>query len=328
MKKVIRRFNQFFLLTILLITSTSFLFGQGWERTFGGNVEDQALEVLQTIDGGYALVGFSESQGRFGSNVTLVKTNELGEKEWSQSYGLEGDDKGYDFVQEASGDYVIVGQTTSETDNSNDILLIKVDSKGKLLWQKAYGGSENDQGRSLAIAQDGGYYITGRREYDGNSDLYLLKVDINGEVVWERRFGGDKTEEGYSVIETSIGEVVVVGITRSFVNSSTNSPDIYFIKTKATGETIIEAKYGNLELDQAKSVVETLDGGFALTGTVTNRGDLLLMRLDREGKELWSKTYGDPSFREVGNSIALTPDGGFIIVGSNAITDRLTQIFF
>ena len=327
MKKVIRRFNQFFLLTILLITSTSFLFGQGWERTFGGNVEDQALEVLQTIDGGYALVGFSESQGRFGSNVTLVKTNELGEKEWSQSYGLEGDDKGYDFVQEASGDYVIVGQTTSETDNSNDILLIKVDSKGKLLWQKAYGGSENDQGRSLAIAQDGGYYITGRREYDGNSDLYLLKVDINGEVVWERRFGGDKTEEGYSVIETSIGEVVVVGITRSFVNSSTNSPDIYFIKTKATGETIIEAKYGNLELDQAKSVVETLDGGFALTGTVTNRGDLLLMRLDREGKELWSKTYGDPSFREVGNSIALTPDGGFIIVGSNAITDRLTQIF-
>ena len=109
MKIVIRRLYQFFLLAILLITSTNFLFGQGWEQTFGDNAEDQALEVLQTIDGGYAVVGFSESQGRFGTNVTLIKTNELGEQEWSQSYGLEGDDKGFDFVQESNGDYIIVG---------------------------------------------------------------------------------------------------------------------------------------------------------------------------------------------------------------------------
>ena len=329
MKRVIHRFKQLFLLTFLVVLySTSFLFAQGWERTFGGNTEDDAFEIIQTIDGGYAIVGFSESQGRFGTNVTLIKIDEAGNKEWSQSYGMEGDDKGFGIVQELDGTYLIVGLTNAEGNGNNDILLIKADSKGQLIWQRTYGGEGDDQGESITLAKSGDYYITGTRAFDGNKDLYLLKVDQDGEIIWDKRYGGDKTDEGFSVIETSKGEVVVAGVTRSFSNPNADSDsDIYFIKTNGAGETILEAKYGNLQIDIAYDIIETPDGGFALTGIVGRDGDIILLRLDQDGKELWSKTYGEPLFVQQGNSIALTADGGFAITGIYELTDRTQQIF-
>lgn len=329
MKRATYRFTNLFLLSLLVVIfSTTFLFAQGWERTFGSNVEDNAFGVIQTVEGGYAIVGFSESSSRFGTNVTLFKVDENGQEEWSQSYGMEGDDKGYDIVQEADGTYLIVGQTNSVGHGGTDILLIKIDAKGNLLWQKTYGGAGNDQGWSIDLAKSGAYYITGRRQYDDNTDLYLLKVDTDGELLWDKHFGGDETDEGFAVIETSKEEVVVVGVTKSFANINAESPsDIYFIKTNSSGETILEAKYGNLQRDVANDVVETPDGGFALTGIVGKDGNTLLMRLDVEGTELWSKTYGDPIFRESGNALVLTKDGGFVIAGTNELTDRTSQLF-
>ena len=324
MIRTIHRFIQVLFLSILSIT---FISAQGWERTFGGNGEDEAFGVIATVDGGYAVVGFSESQGRTGTNVTLVKTNETGDTEWVQSYGEEGDDKGFALLQEADGTYLLVGQTNGSGNGNNDILLLKLDSNGELIWRKTFGGAGNDQGWAVAPSQAGGCYITGRKEFDGNADMYLLKIDGEGELVWERNFGGDKTDEGFAVIETTQGEVVVVGATKSFINANSNSSDIYFVKVSAEGETIIEAKYGNLERDRANSIVETPDGGYALTGISTDKGDVFLLQLDRNGQELWSKTYGDPIFREEGNDIKLTADGGFIIAGTNELTDRNSQIY-
>lgn len=328
MKRVIHRFKQLFLLTFLVVLySTSFLFAQGWERTFGGNTEDQAFGITQTVDGGFAIVGFSESQGRFGTNVTLIKIDDAGNEEWSQSLGMEGDDIGYDVVQEKDGTYLIVGQTNGSGNGNKDILLIKADASGKMIWQQTYGGEGDDQGWSMVIAKSGDYYITGSRVYDGNADLYLLKVNQDGEILWDKRFGGEKTDEGFSVIETSKEEVVVVGVTRSFANpNAESSSDIYFIKTDKTGETILESKYGNLQRDVAKSVVETADGGFALTGIVGKDGDIILMRLDEQGNELWSRTYGGSISAETGEELVLTNDGGFVIAGTNELTERTIQI--
>ena len=324
MKSTIHRLLQIVFLSLLSITLIS---AQGWERTFGGNGEDEAFDVVATVDGGYATVGFSETPGRVGTNVTLVKTNEQGETEWMYSYGEIGDDLGFGLIQDSNGDYLIVGQTDGFGNGNNDILLLKVDSKGTLLWQKAYGGPGNDQGWSITPNREGGYYLVGRKEFDGNADLYLFKIDQSGELIWDRNFGGDKTDEGFSVIETSTGDVVAVGVTKSFINQNTNSSDSYFIKVDANGETIIEAKFGNLERDRANSVVETLDGGFAITGIATDKGDAFLLQLDSNGNEIWSKTYGDPIFREEGSDIQLAPDGGFIIAGSNELTDRNSQIY-
>ena len=108
MKNTIHRFLQILFLSLLF---TQLISAQGWERTFGGNGEDEAFDVIATVDGGYAIVGFSETQGSVSKNVTLIKTNEEGETEWMNSFGDAGADLGFGLIQEPDGSYLVVGQT-------------------------------------------------------------------------------------------------------------------------------------------------------------------------------------------------------------------------
>ena len=332
MKRILHLFIPFFLL-LLFIISGNLLIAQGWERTYGGNVEDNAFSVIQTLEGGYALLGFSESTTSFGTNVILIKTDEAGHQQWIQSFGGVGDDKGYEVMQDEEGNYIIIGQTSSIGNGEEDVLLIKTDSKGRELWRKAFGGVFSDRGFSLTLSKDGGYILTGRTDLinDGKANVYLIKTDEDGNLLWEKTFGGEDVDVGESVIETSTGEIVVVGQTKSFATPNPNSPnapsaDVYFIKTNSSGEVLIEKSFGNIEQDIAYDIVETLEGNFALTGVTTNKGDAYLLMLDGEGNELWSKSYGG-IFTEIGYSIDLTEDGGFVIVGFKEITDIDAQVY-
>ncbi len=334
MKKLLR---QLVLLSSLccLVISTGTLFAQGWERTFGGNAEDNANAVVQTLDGGYALLGFSESAGSVGTNVILIKTDEHGRQQWFQSYGGIGDDKGNEVVQANDGTYAIIGQTSSMGNGEEDVLLIKTNDKGKELWRKSFGGPFNDRGLSITLANDGGYILIGRTEVINNekANVYLIKTDKDGNLLWEKTFGGDNLDIGESVIETKEGDIIIVGHTQSFATIDPNNPvississDIYFIKTNALGEVLVEETFGNIEQDIAYDVIETPEGNFALTGVTTDNSDAYLLLVDKNGKELWSKSYGG-TFEEIGYSIDLTNDGGFIIAGFKTITPTNSEIY-
>ncbi|MFK7979219.1 MAG: T9SS type A sorting domain-containing protein [Saprospiraceae bacterium] len=332
MKRLIRLFIPFILLTVFTFFSNTSS-AQGWERTFGGNANDQAFSVIPTLDGGYALLGFSESNSVLGTNVILVKTDENGVEQWSQSFGGTRDDKGYELVQDVEGNYIIVGQTSSIGNGEDDVLLLKVNSKGEEIWQKAFGGPYNDRGFSLTEAKDGGYILTGRTELieDESADVYLVRTDTDGNLLWEQNFGGADIEVGESVIEASDGSIVIVGENQSDAIPNPNSPnnissDVYFIKTNAFGEILIEKTFGNVEEDKAFDVVETAEGNFALTGMTSAKRDLYLLMLDRNGAELWSKSYGG-IFDEVGRSIVTTADGGFAIGGVKEITPTTSQMY-
>jgi hypothetical protein len=327
--------NNFILFISLSILTLINLQGnaQGWENTFGGSVEDNAYSAIQTLDGGYALLGFSESTSSVGTNVIFIKTDANGQEQWRESFGGIGDDKGYEVVQNSDGTYIIVGQTSSMGNGEDDVLLIKVGTEGKELWRKAYGGAFNDRGFSITIAKDGGYILTGRTELINNesANVLLIRTDSSGNIIWEKNFGGDNIDVGESVIETSEGDIIVVGQTKSFATPNPASPnapsaDVYFIKTNAAGETLVEETYGNLEQDIAFDVLETAQGNFALTGVTTNNSDVYLLMLDKEGKELWSKSYGG-IFDEIGYSITQAADGGFAIAGFKTVTPTSSQVY-
>ncbi len=242
------------------------------------------------------------------------------------------DDKGFELVQDAEGNYVIIGQTNS-FNNIEDVLLLKVDSKGSEIWQKTYGGPLNDRGFGVTIAKNGDYLLVGRTELaeTESTNVYLLRTDADGNLLWEQNFGGDALDIGESVIETSDGNIVIVGSNRSSAIPNPTSPsgtssDVYFIKTDASGNILIEKTYGNVEEDGAYDVVETAEGNFVLTGITSNKRDLYLLSLDKTGAEIWSKSYGG-DFDEIGNAIAITPDGGFIVAGVKEITTTTSQMY-
>jgi hypothetical protein len=197
--------------------------------------------------------------------------------------------------------------------------LIKTNDFGDTLWTKRFDNSIKDKGRSVKQTNDGGYIIAGyacdSMYYD--CDVYLIKINDLGETIWTKTMGGSNREQAYCIEQTSDSGFIIIGSTISFGNGA---KDIYLIKTNNNGDTLFTKTFGGFNTDIGYSVKQTSDGGYIIVGeTISfnsgeNYYDVYLIKTDEIGDTLWTKRYGGEQW-EVGKSIDLTNDGGFIITG-------------
>jgi len=238
----------------------------GYTDSFGGGVRsDYAYSVVQTTDGGYAIAGFTFSFGAGSRDFWLVKTDPTGNMQWNQTYGGTNYDYAYSVVQTTDGGYAIAGFTFSFGAGEDDFWLLKTDALGNEQWNKTYGGVRSDEARSVVQTDDGGYAIAGLT-YSfgaGHYDFWLIKTDSAGNMQWNQTYGGTSSEGAYSLVHTSDGGYALAGYTRSF---GAGGSDFWLVKTDPTGKMQWNQTYGGADSDFAYSVVQTDDGGYALTG--------------------------------------------------------------
>jgi hypothetical protein len=199
-----------------------------------------------------------------------------------------------------------------------DVWLIKTDANGDTNWTKTFGGSNYDNGKSVQQTKDGGYIITGTTMSfgAGNHDVWLIKTNANGESLWEKTYGGISGDDAFSVKQTSDSGYIIVGDTRSF---GSGGEDAWLIKTDESGDTIWTKTFGGSSSNErGKSVQQTSDGGYIITGSTYNfgggYGDVLLIKANANGDTVWTKTIGG-EYSDGGNSVQQTNDGGYIITG-------------
>jgi hypothetical protein len=248
-----------------------------WDRTFGGSDRDKGSSVQQTSDGGFILVGYTESFGAGWADVWLIKTDADGNKLWDRTFGGSGLDSGSSVQQTSDGGFILVGYTTSFGAGGFDVWLIKTDADGNKLWEKTFGGSGRDWGSSVQQTSDGGFILVGYTTSFGAGDVWLIKTDANGNKQWDRTFGGSDWDEGWSVQQTSDGGFIIVGWTWSF-----GAGDVWLIKTDANGNKQWDRTFGGSDWDWGFSVQQTSDGGFIIVGATRSFGagdyDVLLIK--------------------------------------------------
>ena len=199
-----------------------------WQKIFDLGVYEIGCDIEQTLDGGYIIIGFSFYE--IHSCAWLIKIDENGNEEWNKTWGWWAEGRAVE--ETLDGGYIIVG-TTSPSHWEEDIWLIKTNSSGIMEWDRTFGGENNDTGHSVEQTSDGGYIISGYKNYRygyNTSDLWLIKVDENGNEEWNKTFGGNKNEYDWfscSAKPTTDGGYIVVGTTESF---GAGSGDAWLIK--------------------------------------------------------------------------------------------------
>ena len=128
------------------------------------------------------------------------------------------EDSGHKVIETPDNHYIILGETDSQGSGGSDVWIFEIDSAGKVIWEKTYGGKEDDKGFSLIRTYDGGYLIgaTTKSYGSGSLDAWLIKIDSDGNYQWSTTIGGPKEDALNSVIETNPNEYIMVGMTNSY----------------------------------------------------------------------------------------------------------------
>lgn len=324
-----------------------------WEKNYGGTALDGGLSGQQTVDGGYVVVGNSQSNdGDVGGNngitdIWVLKLDVEGDLEWEENYGGTGDDIGFSIQQTTDNGYIVLGISTSidgdvgGNNGSTDVWVVKLDMDGNLEWEENYGGTDIEQPYSIQQTTDGGYIVLAISESsdgdvggnNGEFDIWCFKLNMAGDLEWEKNYGGSGFEAGGSIRQTTGGGYIVscgTGSDDGDVGDNNGSFDVWILKLNTEGNLEWEKNYGGSGFDFSGDIRETEDGGYVVVGnSKSNDGDvggnngsddIWLVKLDVDGNLEWEKNYGG-TLKEFSNLIQQTEDDGYIVVGYSNSND-------
>ncbi len=235
-------------------------------------------------------------------------------------------DIGSGILLDSDGNILIAGTTRSYGNGGDDIILVKMDSYGNIIFQKTYQKEHHEKAYGIEECPDGNYMIVGEA-WDGGfgrEDLYLLKVSKQGEKIWEKYYGGYHTDQGFSVKSIKDG-YIALGYTSS--QPETTMGNFYLVRTDLDGNMLWENNYGTEYLDFGFEILPLESGDFWLLGTAggffnmaradyTNpEADLLLIKVDKHGEEI-TRNYFGGFLHDWGKDLVETEDGTMYLLGS------------
>lgn len=289
---------------------------------FGSTALEYASQIIQTADAGYAIIGTAGYMSSAAS-IFLVKTTPSGNIAWSKNYGGTGFENGTCIIQESTGGFLIGGRSKDYSNGLFDFYLIKTDINGDTIWSKNYGGGDNDEITSMRQTLDGGFILSGNSNSfsNGLKDFYLIKINAAGDTTWTKHYGDSLNQSSNSVRQTTDGGYIMVGA--SYDNLHIN---MYVVKTNSDGDTLWTKKYEEAGRNsEGNDIIQTADGGFALTGRMDASGPnagngLFIVKMNSIGALQWKREYrmetNNSSGSSEGYSIVETADGGFAVTGN------------
>ncbi|RDC64876.1 T9SS type A sorting domain-containing protein [Adhaeribacter pallidiroseus] len=261
-----------------------------WDKRYGGSLNDELSGLVETANGGFLLAGSSlsgkggeKSQvSRGGQDFWLVQTDRNGNKLWDQTYGGSGEDEAY-ALSRAGNMYWVAGQSNSPQSGEQtqasfggtDFWLLQVSSTGAKMWDKRYGGNQDEELRAGIVTQDGGYLLAGRsysgrsgtktQASQGVSDYWIVKVDPQGTYQWDQAFGGSDVEELRAVTQATDGNYVLAGRSYSGVSGDRTQPsqggsDYWLVKVNAPQtSSLVATRVSNLVPEEVAVKTEALN---------------------------------------------------------------------
>jgi len=283
-----------------------------WLKTYSGPSDIRGVKIVETFAKDYVIVGWTNGFGAGADDIYVLKTNPNGDSLWTKTYGGTSYEYGLSIKELPDSSYIIVGQTTTYGAGSNDVLLIRINQIGNVLWTKTIGNTGQDYGNDVIHTSDNHLVVTGYTTVTSQlEDVYLIKLNLQGDTLWTKSYGTVETDIGYSLIETIDSSYLIVGYSGTYPDY-----DILLLKVDQNGNLINSLKYGSTNRDEGHSVILCKDSSFAITGYTksfgSGNGDVCLLKIKSNLSIDWAYNYGGANL-DMGNSVYQTFDNGFII---------------
>jgi gliding motility-associated-like protein len=299
-----------------------------WERSFGGTGYESARDIAQTSDGGYIVLGETNSTdggvvaGYGGTkDIWLLKITSTGALQWQKRYGGTGLDIGNHIEITSDGGYLIAASSSSNdgdirgnhgTGGYTDGVLMKITAAGTVQWSKCFGGSKNEELFDFEIINGITYLAGFTNSIDGdippdqkNYDVWLLAVDANGNKVYSRIYGGSQNDVAYCMTKGADGSLTLAGYTTSTdgdVTGARGGQDYWIINVSTRGQLNWQKDLGGTDAEYAKTIINDADGGYiiggitySINGDVSNplgKGDYWTVKLSADGNVVWKQNWG------------------------------------
>lgn len=327
-----------------------------WSKTYGGSQDDLGYSVIENTDGTLVIAGYSKSSdGEVPSNLGMhdffiFKTDSEGNLIWVKSHGFLSHDHAHKIINTLDGGYFVVGYVDyAGIGKSNKGVLhgvgefygIKLDANGNKLWDKYFGGTQNDRVFDVVQANDGGYVMVGYSEssdFDvndnhGSYDYWVVKINTNGDLVWKKSYGGSELDQAYGIAKNLNNTYLITGTSNSMdgdISSNKGANDVWIINIDDNGALLWEKSFGGSGFDTSNSIRMISNGNFLISGhtrsmdgqITENKGenDFWAFTISPNGKMLWQKTFGGSNF-DFGYDAVELKDKGFVIVGQTESDD-------
>lgn len=188
------------------------------QKTLGGAGQDLLYSMETTSDDGCIVTGATRSFGAGDYDFWILKLRSDDSVEWQKTFGGSSEDIPASLRKTSNGGFVVAGSTLSFGAGSHDAWVMELNAAGEVVWQKTYGGTEEDRAEHIQPTRDGGYLVTGRTKSFRASgyDCWLMKLDATGQLLWQNRYGGAADEIAWSAREIPEEGFLLVGQTSTF----------------------------------------------------------------------------------------------------------------
>lgn len=264
-----------------------------WNQTYGSAGSNHGKGVVQTKDGGYAIVGTTNAHAAF------IKIDSVGNMQWNRTFGAGS--SASCVIQTSDGGYVIAGPT--DTIGIDAFWLVKIDASGGTLWTKTYTQAGSGLANTVIQTNDGGYAMIGRTE---NENFLLVKTNLQGDLEWSKTYGTQDKGTGFSIVQDIDGSYVMEGL---LWNRSIGAA-AGIVKADSAGNLLWMKNYPGS--GSPSSMVGSGDGGYIVCA------GSMLDKVDSEGILLWSKDLSFTSGHTNITSASLAVhanDGGYAVAG-------------
>ena len=298
-----------------------------WAKIYGSEGKERAIDIAPTTDGGSIVAGQTDTLGASESDIWLLKLDREGNSEWQHTIGGTGLDSASAVIQTADGGYIVAGTTFSFGSGESDSWVLKLDPLGRIEWEKAYGGVDEDSATEVleTAGCSGGYVVLGTTKTDSEDwDSWLLKLDKAGGVEWQKIYPMTGRENLVSLARAKGYGYFISGKTHPFgagygdylVLRLDDEGDVLWGKTFGL-RSFIPPDHWNINIESEAMLCATEDGGAALIGSSSTAGVntfAWMVKIDAKGGEEWQRIYAGAGDKSI-SSVDPTQDLGYIVGG-------------